>query len=277
MTDTPDPSRLRRIVLLVEAWLLVVPALMVSLTLGALDAAFSDAKFEPVVILAQTLLMFAADVALFLQLGTLRRRGRAALLETRSAWLAAVHSGAILVALGLLAHAARACTGLPTFDALTAGALGLPTLVPYAHVLVERHRARRLLGPEPTSSARSAKYSFVTGASLVLAIVAGHWVTTGPLPFDRASWDALAEDWYDPRYRRNRMVDGLLLTSTLQGKTRAQIVAMFGEPPRTGYFDEWPMVYPIGSERGFMGIDSEWLVLRFDAAGKVEEARIVRD
>ena len=37
------------------------------------------------------------------------------------------------------------------------------------------------------------------------------------------------------------------------------------------------MVYILGSERGFMSIDSEWLVLRIDAAGHVRDVKIVRD
>jgi hypothetical protein len=37
---------------------------------------------------------------------------------------------------------------------------------------------------------------------------------------------------------------------------------------------ERPMARP---ERGFISIDSEWLVVRFDTAGKVSEYRIVRD
>ena len=37
------------------------------------------------------------------------------------------------------------------------------------------------------------------------------------------------------------------------------------------------MVYWLGPERGFMSIDSEWLTLNFDQAGKVRDVDIVRD
>ena len=37
------------------------------------------------------------------------------------------------------------------------------------------------------------------------------------------------------------------------------------------------MVYWLGDERGYMSIDSEWLVVRLDGEGKVAEYRIVRD
>jgi hypothetical protein len=39
-------------------------------------------------------------------------------------------------------------------------------------------------------------------------------------------------------------------------------VALLGEPPKTEYFKEFDLVYYLGPERGFMGIDSEWLVLK---------------
>jgi hypothetical protein len=37
------------------------------------------------------------------------------------------------------------------------------------------------------------------------------------------------------------------------------------------------MVYWLGPERGFIRIDSEWLVLRLDQSDIVREVRIVRD
>ena len=50
-----------------------------------------------------------------------------------------------------------------------------------------------------------------------------------------------------------------------------------GEPPPTGYFAAWDMVYWLGPERGFIRIDSEWLVLRLAKDGRVLDNRIVRD
>ena len=52
---------------------------------------------------------------------------------------------------------------------------------------------------------------------------------------------------------------------------------MLGEPPHTGYFKDWDLVYWLGRERGFISIDSEWLVVRLDPKGWVREYRIVRD
>lgn len=73
------------------------------------------------------------------------------------------------------------------------------------------------------------------------------------------------------------MADRLVADSTLRGMTRDEIVRMLGEPPRTSYFEDWDMVYRLGPERGYLGIDSEWLVIRLDAGKRVIEYGIVRD
>jgi hypothetical protein len=73
------------------------------------------------------------------------------------------------------------------------------------------------------------------------------------------------------------MADRLIAYDTLLGKTRAEVVELLGEPPPTGYFSNWDLVYWLGPERGFIRIDSEWLVLRLGADGRVADNRIVRD
>ena len=50
-----------------------------------------------------------------------------------------------------------------------------------------------------------------------------------------------------------------------------------GEPPPTDYSSEWDLVYRLGDERGFVSIDSEWLVLRLGAAGRITQACLVTD
>lgn len=52
---------------------------------------------------------------------------------------------------------------------------------------------------------------------------------------------------------------------------------MLGPPSDVGYFRTYDLVYWLGLERGFMRIDSEWLVVRLDATGTATEARIVND
>jgi hypothetical protein len=97
-----------------------------------------------------------------------------------------------------------------------------------------------------------------------------------PLGFDRAGWDAGGVDARDSRHRRHRMADSLVASHTLQGKTRAQIIELLGAPEASG-ISTWDMSYLLGDERGFISIDGEWLVLRFDPAGRVNQAAVVTD
>lgn len=73
------------------------------------------------------------------------------------------------------------------------------------------------------------------------------------------------------------MADQLIAHGTLEGRTRSEIVDLLGEPPPTGYFREWDLVYWLGPERGFISIDSEWLVIRFDENDRVADHKIARD
>jgi hypothetical protein len=73
------------------------------------------------------------------------------------------------------------------------------------------------------------------------------------------------------------MADWFLLTGRLIGLSRSEVVSLLGEPPEHGYFRSYDLVYQLGSERSFLGIDSEWLAIRLNAAGFVSEAEIVRD
>jgi len=113
--------------------------------------------------------------------------------------------------------------------------------------------------------------------ALVVVLLLGSYVTYySPLPFIPSWWKAGETNWDDTYYRRHRMADAFLLTGRLIGMPRAKVIALLGKPD-TEYFREFNIVYNLGAERGFMGIDSEWLVMRTDASGVVTEAKIVRD
>jgi hypothetical protein len=115
----------------------------------------------------------------------------------------------------------------------------------------------------------------------VAAVLAGailYWMAAdAPLPFIAEWWRAGEQHWSDPWHRRHRIADWLVLSNRLIGHSREDVVTLLGEPPPTEYFKEWDMVYVLGAERGFISIDSEWLVLRLDDRRVVLEARIVRD
>ena len=82
---------------------------------------------------------------------------------------------------------------------------------------------------------------------------------------------------YGPLSIRGCMGDDLLATRDFHGRSRAAVVGFLGEPPRTGYFRDYDLVYWLGPERGPMSIDSEWLVFRLDSAQRVLEYRLVTD
>jgi hypothetical protein len=95
-------------------------------------------------------------------------------------------------------------------------------------------------------------------------------------PFDSVTWrQSLTTEATEPI--RLRMVDDLLQRYSMVGKTRSEINALLGIPPKTNYFREYEYVYWLGPERGFMSIDSEWLGLQFDESGRVTIAKILRD
>ena len=73
-------------------------------------------------------------------------------------------------------------------------------------------------------------------------------------PFDAAAWQGEKTLTNDVRIR---MVDDLLRGHSFRGMTREQVTAIVGEPDKTEYFKEWDLVYWLGPERGFIGIDSD--------------------
>jgi hypothetical protein len=112
-------------------------------------------------------------------------------------------------------------------------------------------------------------------AVLAVAAVVVMWRLRFPgQAFDPVAWQDEAQVRQEVRLG---MADRLVAQGTLRGKVRAEVVEMLGEPPPTGYFSEWDLVYWLGPERGFIRIDSEWLVIRLGPDGRVTEYRIVRD
>ena len=91
-----------------------------------------------------------------------------------------------------------------------------------------------------------------------------------------------AEQWQENKSQlgtkvRLEMADRIVARKMLGGKTLTQVTDMLGKPPTTDYFSDWDLVYWLGPERGFLGIDSEWLVVKLDRNGIVDDYKIVRD
>lgn len=81
----------------------------------------------------------------------------------------------------------------------------------------------------------------------------------------------------DPTYVRLCMVDDLLAKYLLLGRPQAGVIELLGPPePQNGFVD-YDMVYVLGPERSFISIDYEWLVIKLDGAGHVNDAAVVTD
>src|SRR4051794_29263959 len=95
--------------------------------------------------------------------------------------------------------------------------------------------------------------------------------------FDPAAWKARSMDEGAMWPTRLRMADDLVDRNLQNRVLRAQVEELLGPPDKTSYFQNWDLVYQLGPERGFIRIDSEWLVFRVDSGARVVEYRIVRD
>jgi hypothetical protein len=117
-------------------------------------------------------------------------------------------------------------------------------------------------------------------AIVCVAIVASvYWhLTRGPIEFNRSAWLQAKITSDSPRLR---MADGLLRSAVLLGKSQSEIEAMLGPPTYTGYRDsglgrKFGLVYQLGPEREYPGIDIEYLALDFDPVGKIRDAHIFK-
>ena len=91
----------------------------------------------------------------------------------------------------------------------------------------------------------------------------------------------IQSQWLDTSLVRSRlairgcMVDDLLDTHELRGMTRAQVVALIGEPDSTRDFPEYDLVYWLGPQRGLIGTDSEYLAMKLDKAKRVLSVELI--
>lgn len=78
------------------------------------------------------------------------------------------------------------------------------------------------------------------------------------------------ERWLSSISERVYMVDDLLSSNDLKGKSKSEVFELLGTPTETEYFrTETNIVYYLGNERGLIPIDSEWLVIDFDEGERV--------
>jgi hypothetical protein len=112
------------------------------------------------------------------------------------------------------------------------------------------------------------------GALVIGFVLYWHW-EHGALAFDRARWLESGNGSDD--LIRHRMADRLVASNALIGRARSEIETMLGPSNGHGYFKDECLAYHLGPERGYISIDSEWLVLSCNASGQVVRARVLRD
>jgi hypothetical protein len=74
---------------------------------------------------------------------------------------------------------------------------------------------------------------------------------------------------------RGCMVDDLLDSHELRGMTREGVIALIGEPDTVNDLSGYDMVYWLGPERGLVGTDSEYLVMKLDKANRVTSVELI--
>jgi hypothetical protein len=122
-----------------------------------------------------------------------------------------------------------------------------------------------------------------SAALLVAAFVA--YLTIAPTKDDNAHRRAFdPAQWRTPPPNddvqwpmRLRMVDDLIASKRLDGLRRDELQRLLGPPDQTDKWKDWDLVYWLGPDRSYFRIDSEWLVVRFDRAGRVGAYRLIRD
>lgn len=77
--------------------------------------------------------------------------------------------------------------------------------------------------------------------------------------------------------KRAYMAEDMMKKYSLEGMTKDEVISLLGEDTESEYFKEkGNLVYWLGWERGFISIDSEWLVIDFKD-GRVSDYYIARD
>lgn len=107
----------------------------------------------------------------------------------------------------------------------------------------------------------------------ILIIIVIIWIG-----FKKYNSNFSSEKWIENPNKRVNIVDDLLNEYKFIGKSKSEVIKLLGTPTEQAYFKEVNnIVYYLGDERGFISIDSEWLVLDFDSLGKVTKYEIKTD
>jgi len=83
--------------------------------------------------------------------------------------------------------------------------------------------------------------------------------------FDQVKWEQADLTGRD----RADMLDDFLNRYPLQGKARADVIALLGEPTPTDKWKGTDMIYVLGNDGSYFAIDNEWLVIDLDERQRV--------
>lgn len=96
------------------------------------------------------------------------------------------------------------------------------------------------------------------------------------MSFDKAKW-LDTESYEKEPYIRLEMVKDLINNRLSQGLSRSEVTDLLGPPTQTEKFAQYDLVYWLGIEKGFIRIDSTWLVIKMDDAAGLVESRTLND
>jgi hypothetical protein len=268
-----DRSRSARLLIGALGILILLPSVAVAL-LGLAITMLMVQMSSPMGLLSvlQVVVALVALVATAHTAFRFHRDGTEALVALSPWTLGAMHAGAAMVGLGVLAafvspHFPLGYSG----DHLQANLLGIPALLPYGLLLWFRQRSIPTgLAPAPADRRRE-----LWGPCLVILFVMVSLAVMGPKPFDRDLWNTFANVQDDAWLRRQRMALWLIGTGAMQGIERAQAVALLGQPAESTRFGDGELAYPLGRGLGFFLVDDNWLLIRLDESGRVTDARVV--
>lgn len=127
------------------------------------------------------------------------------------------------------------------------------------------------------------------GCCLLMALPAGCMPTSSGTPnnygapgreigmkFDPQRWADQAAVYASP-FPRGQMVSDLRRTQLKTGATRAEVISLLGAPTETDKFTDHDLVYWLGPEEGAISVDSQWLLIDLDAAGRVRTVAVATD
>jgi hypothetical protein len=91
----------------------------------------------------------------------------------------------------------------------------------------------------------------------------------------------IQSQWLDTALARGKlavrgcMVDDLLERNELRGMTRTAVIGLIGEPDDVRDVPGYDLIYWLGPQRGLIGTDSEYLVMKLDKSNRVISVELI--